>query len=182
MWKSRDVSGDFRTERLAVREVERGDLDLLVELNSDVAVMEFLTGQASSVEETAAELEASMGTRWLAFARTDGQFFGWVSAVPDRERQEFAVGWRFKRSAWGQGYATEAGRAIVDVAFTRGARRVYAQTMAVNIRSRAVMERLGLRHHRTFHLSFDDPLPGTEHGEVEYEILRDDWMKRRRST
>ena len=51
MWKSRDVSGDFRTERLAVREVERGDLDLLVELNSDVAVMEFLTGQASSVEE-----------------------------------------------------------------------------------------------------------------------------------
>lgn len=57
------MSGDFRTERLAVREVERGDLDLLVELNSDVAVMEFLTGQASSVEETAAELEASMGTR-----------------------------------------------------------------------------------------------------------------------
>jgi len=47
--------------------------------------------------------------------------------------------------------------------------------MAVNARSRAVMERCGMSHTRTFHLDFDDPLPGTEEGEVEYEITRDDW-------
>ncbi len=35
--------------------------------------------------------------------------------------------------------------------------------------------RLRLRHHRTFHVDFDDPLPGTEHGEVEYELTIDEW-------
>ena len=44
--------------------------------------------------------------------------------------------------------------------------------MAVNTRSRAVMERCGLRHVRTFHLDFDDPIPGSEEGEVEYELRR----------
>ena len=59
---------------------------------------------------------------------------------------------------------------MIDEAFRRGATRVTAQTMAVNERSRSVMERCGMRHVRTFHVDFDDPLPGTEHGETEYEI------------
>lgn len=181
MCESGDVTG-FRTERLALRPVEPRDIDLLVDLNSDADVMEFITGRAGSVDETAAELAASIGGRWLAFARADGAFLGWVSAVPGRQAGHDEIGWRFKRSAWGKGYATEAGRAVVDLAFTRGAQRVYAQTMAVNTRSRAVMERLGLRHHATFHLEFDDPLPGTEHGEVEYEILRSEWLERHRPT
>lgn len=180
VWESGDVSGGFQTERLALRPVERGDLGLLVELNNDAGVMEFITGRASTADETAVELAASLGARWLAFARADGEFLGWVSAVPDRRGEHYEIGWRFKRSAWGRGYATEAGSALVDLAFSRGARRLSAQTMAVNTRSRAVMERLGLRHHATFHLAFDDPLPGTEHGEVEYEILRSEWIERRR--
>lgn len=50
------------------------------------------------------------------------------------------------------------------------------ETMGVNTASRRVMERSGLRYVRTFHFEWDDPLPGTEHGEVEYEILRSDWQ------
>lgn len=50
--------------------------------------------------------------------------------------------------------------------------------MAVNTRSRAVMARLGMRYVRTFHQHFDDPLPGTEHGEVEYAIDRTVWLAR----
>ena len=44
-----------------------------------------------------------------------------------------------------------------------------------SIRSRAGMKRCGMRHTRTFHLDCDDPLPGTDKGEVEYEITRHDW-------
>ncbi len=67
---------------------------------------------------------------------------------------------------------------LIDVAFTvLGARRVTAQTMAVNNRSRAVMERCGMYHTRTYHLEWNHPLPGTEEGEVEYEIRRDDWQR-----
>ena len=49
-------------------------------------------------------------------------------------------------------------------------RRVFAQTMAVNLASRRVMEKSGLRFVRTFHLTWDDPIPGAEDGEVEYAL------------
>ena len=67
----------------------------------------------------------------------------------------------------GKGYATEAASALLERLFAEGAQRLFAETMAVNHPTRAVMERVGLRYKRTFHLHFDDPLPGTQLGEVE---------------
>lgn len=52
---------------------------------------------------------------------------------------------------------------------------VAATTMAVNTGSRAVMAKAGLRYERTVHVAWPDPLPGTEHGEVEYRLRRDSW-------
>ena len=49
--------------------------------------------------------------------------------------------------------------------------------MFVNQASRRVMEKAGLSHVRTFHLQWDDPIPGTEHGEVEYEVTRAMWER-----
>lgn len=157
------------------------DIHLLVELNNDVEVMKYISGRASSAEESATELRGALGTRWLVFARTGDEFLGWVGAVPvdeDDGEGEFDIGWRFRRACWGQGYASEAATALVDQLFVHGARRVFAQTMAVNARSRAVMERIGLQYTRTLHLHFENPLPGTEHGEVEYELTRGDWEQR----
>ena len=88
-----------------------------------------------------------------------------------------SLGYRLRRSAWGRGYATEGARMLVTRAFAElGVGRVVATTMAVNIGSRRVMEKAGLRHTRTVYLSWPDPLPGSEHGEVEYELRRDDWL------
>jgi hypothetical protein len=53
-----------------------------------------------------------------------------------------ALGYRLRRSAWGHGYATEGARALVRRAFTElGVGRVVATTMAVNVRSRRVLEK-----------------------------------------
>jgi RimJ/RimL family protein N-acetyltransferase len=68
--------------------------------------------------------------------------------------------------------------ALVNALFADGATRVFAQTMAVNERSRSVMERIGLRQARTLRLELNDPLPGTELGEVEYELSREEWEAR----
>ena len=57
--------------------------------------------------------------------------------------------------------------------------RVVATTMAVNRRSRAVMERIGLRYERTWVEEFEDPLPGSELGEVQYVVTRTEWLGRR---
>jgi RimJ/RimL family protein N-acetyltransferase len=55
------------------------------------------------------------------------------------------IGWRLARSAWGRGYATEAARAALDVAFTRlGLTEVVSFTTHDNVRSQAVMRRLGM--------------------------------------
>ena len=55
-----------------------------------------------------------------------------------------------------------------------GVDEVVATTMAVNFRSRAVLEKAGLRCTRTLHLGFDQPVPGNEHGDVEYRLRRAD--------
>ena len=51
--------------------------------------------------------------------------------------------------------------------------------MFVNARSRAVLDRAGMQHSRTFHVAFDDPLPGAEHGEVESQACARDWTEPR---
>jgi RimJ/RimL family protein N-acetyltransferase len=56
--------------------------------------------------------------------------------------------------------------------------RIFAETMAVNVASRATMAAIGMQHVRTFERDFDEPLPGTEHGEVEYAITRKQWSGR----
>lgn len=50
--------------------------------------------------------------------------------------------------------------------------------MFVNRASRRVMEKCGMSYVRTYHVHFDDPLPGTEQGEVLYEITREQWSAR----
>lgn len=70
--------------------------------------------------------------------------------------------------------------ALIQKAFSElGARRVYAEALAVNITSRRVMEKAGLRYVRSFHVDRPE-IPGSEQGVVEYELLRADWESLRR--
>lgn len=118
------------------------------------------------------------GLRWAAIEKSSGTWIGWFAL--DRPSglaaDEVELGYRLVAAAWGNGYATEGARALLALAFDElGVRRVVAQTMFVNAASRQVLEKIGLTHSRTFHESFDDPVEGTEFGEVEYEIDRDVW-------
>ncbi len=55
------------------------------------------------------------------------------------------IGWRLARSAWGHGYATEAARAVLAFGFdTLELPEILAVTTATNLRSQAVMTRLGM--------------------------------------
>ena len=165
--------GEFQTGRLRARPLTLDDVNLLAELNSDDEVMRYLTGRAMADEESALEVQSSLGCRWLLFSSQDNSFIGWVGAEPTPVSGEFDIGWRLRRTAWGEGFASEAAGELIEQLFAHGARRVVANTMAVNQRSRSVMERIGMAHVRTFHLEFEDPLPGTEYGEVEYELTRE---------
>jgi len=188
------------TERLVLRQFTAADVDSLLELDGDPAVMRFITRKTKSRAEIEAEvLPRFLGYyarypdfgHWAADTRGDGQFIGWFGLRPVRPAGVAMVDWvdaplpahtaslgyRLKQRAWGRGYATEGTRALVRRAFTDlGVDEIVATTMTVNTRSRAVLEKAGLRYARTVHLNWPDPVDGSERGDVEYRLRRDDWL------
>src|SRR5205085_9504931 len=70
----------------------------------------------------------------------------------------------------------EGARALIRKGFTElGVQRVVAETMAVNLASRRVMEKVGLRLVRTLHQPWLDPIAGAEYGDVEYALSKVEW-------
>lgn len=179
----------LETDRLLLRQFTAADEDNLVELDSDPEVMRFLSGGRPTPREVIRrdvlprilrdyQQYAGRFGLWAAVAKADGRFLGWFELRPrdGGSPDEVELGYRLRREFWGQGYATEGARALVHKAFTDlNVRRVFAETMAVNTASRRVMEKAGLHYVRTFHLDWDEPIAGSEHGEVEYALTRSDW-------
>ena len=178
----------LETERLLLRRFTEEDADLLVELDSDPEVMQFITGgRPTSRREVEEEILPAFleyyerGDRfgfWAAVERSGGEFVGWFHFRPetDDEPDQVELGYRLRRSAWGKGYATEGSRALIEKGFVElGVERVYASTMVVNVASRRVLEKSGLRYVRTFHQPWPYPIDGDEHGDVEYALLRSEW-------
>lgn len=173
----------IRTNRLVLRPITTDDVGLLVELDRDPEVMRYINGgRPSTRAEVTAIVEEAIGCRWIVQDAATGEFLGWAALrpTPDRGPRTYELGYRLRREAWGQGYATEASRALLAKAFDElDAQTVWAQTMTVNERSRRVMERCGLRYVRTFHLDWppDQHIDGTAEGDVEYAIQRPDWHR-----
>ena len=172
------------TERLVLRRVSATDVENVMALNGDEGVMRFLDHQPPERGAVVAEIQALIEAYDLhpglgRFVAEDhsGEFVGWfgLRASPAGPH-EGELGYRLRRRHWGHGLATEGSRALLRHAFDRlQLERVYAETMAVNTPSRRVLEKVGMRHVRTFLAELPDPLPGTEHGEVVYEITRVGW-------
>jgi len=177
----------LETARLLLRPVVADDLESLVALDNDPEVMFFINAGAPTPRaEVEADLQWWLGYPdrypaygfYAAIEKATGDFLGWFHLRPGEGAgpDEPELGYRLVRRAWGRGYASEGSRALVDAAFAElGATRVYAQTMAVNIASRRVMEKAGLRFVRTFVADWPVRIPGDEHGDVEYAISRAEW-------
>jgi RimJ/RimL family protein N-acetyltransferase len=179
----------LETERLRLRRFTPADVDHLVELNRDPAVMHFITGgiPLSRAEVESEELPAFLGHYkrygglgfWAAIDREDDTFLGWFHLRPDGDDPTHVeLGYRLRASAWGKGFATEGARALIAKGFREmGVQRVMAYTMAVHAASRRVMEKAGLRYVRTFRADWPYPIPGDEHGDVEYALDRHEWER-----
>ncbi|HQR24832.1 MAG TPA: GNAT family N-acetyltransferase [Steroidobacteraceae bacterium] len=182
----------LETARLRLRRFTKDDVDHLVTLDSDPEVMRYVTYGAPTPRSTYEDVilprwfqiyeQTPLLGYWAAESTADGSFVGWFHLRPDRfDADEQELGYRFARSAWGRGYATEGSRAVIAHGFTRvGARRICARTLAANLRSRRVMEKCGLEFEQDF-VYPEDVLQGRDESEraaVKYSIGFDAWVAR----
>jgi RimJ/RimL family protein N-acetyltransferase len=172
----------LETPRLILRTFRRDDLPLYAALNAHPDVVRYLGGeltrqQSDEIAEWAQEVYADEGIGLLAVERRDdGTFLGMCGlhhqqSFPD----DVEVAWRFAYEHWGNGYATEAATAWLDHGFgTLGFPRVISITDRPNVRSLAVMERLGM--------TFDHEAQVEDEGEtfdaVIYSITAERWRER----
>ena len=149
-----------------------------IALEQDPDVMRFLSG-GHPVDRAKAGPDASFlmpeGNEphvWTARRMDNGAFVGWFCLWPESETLA-ELGYRLARGEWGRGLASEGAAALIGWGFENGGYdRIVATTMAVNLGSRRVMEKIGMTYARTGHGEWADPIPGCEQGEVWYEVTR----------
>ncbi len=171
-----DPSRLLVTDRLTLRSCEPADRADFIALELDPLVMHYLNGGAVDhllTDPAAQPFLMPRGTEpyvWTARLTQTEEFVGWFSLVPSGESCA-ELGFRLRSDWWGKGYATEGAAALARWALRHeGYGYITATTMAVNGASRRVMEKIGMRHVRTEFVDFPDPIPGSEYGEVVYEL------------
>ena len=189
----------LHTDRLVLEPLADHHMELEVELDSDAEVLRYLSLRAHTPEETRARHAQRMERgrevdglgMWMGFlddgrARDSSSFVGLYMLTPPHGPSQPKIagladlGYRIRRDRWRQGFAKEGSVELLRHAFeTVGLDRVIAQTMAVNAGSRATMASVGLTFVRSFTEHYDEPVPGSDEGEVEYAITREDWLTQR---
>ena len=175
-----NVNVFLNTERMILRRFTEADADLLIALDADPEVMRHITaGRPTAPDEIRQqwlpqviqqyEREQGLGF-WAAIRRHDREFLGWFHLRPTGQRDQLEIGYRLKRSAWGQGYATEGCRGLVHKAlFEQGARQVVASALTANAASIRVMEKAGMKFQTTF---LETRFPGLDQRAIRYYVDR----------
>lgn len=173
----------LNTARLSLRPVCLADRADLVALEADPHVMRYLNGgqrvpEAGLPDANFLTPRGEEPEVLAAHDRSSGAFIGWFALFDNGvvdELRTAEIGYRLSRAAWGNGYATEGLSALIEAALDAlGFDRVQAETMAANQASRRVLEKAGLRPFRTIFPHYAAAFPGTEQGEVVYEIRKKD--------
>lgn len=181
---------ELETARLRLRRWRDDDRMPFAALNADPVVMEHFPSTLSRAESDALvdRIENGFEERrwglWAAEAREPSVFVGFVGLNPATFDAPFTpaieIGWRLGREHWGHGYATEGARAALDFGFDELALdEIVSFTTHANMRSRRVMERLGMHHDPAN--DFDNPNVPVGHPirpHVLYRLDRISWQRR----
>jgi ribosomal-protein-alanine N-acetyltransferase len=147
------------SQRLRLRPWRDEDLPAFAALNADPEVMEYMPSCLSREESDALAARIREGFArhgfglWAVEVFEVSEFIGFTGlSVPPYETHFtpcVEIGWRLARKFWGFGYATEAARLALDYGFQiAGLEEIVAFTFVGNLRSRRVMDRLGMTYSR----------------------------------
>lgn len=178
------------TDRLLLREWRPADREPFAAMNADPRVAEHLPtalDRAASdafLDRIVARWAADGFGLWAVQRIDDGALLGFTGLAAPPFEAHFTpaveVGWRFAPFAWGHGYATEAARAALRFGFEElGLAEIVSFTVPANARSRAVMERLAMRHDSADDFDHPNLPPGHPlRRHVLYRLSRAEWTSR----
>lgn len=160
-------AAEIETRRLRLRRWRPSDLAPFAAMNADARVMEFFPSRLSTAESDAlaTRIQQHFDERgyglWAVEIPQVTPFAGFIGLSTPRFTAHFTpcteIGWRLAAECWGQGFATEGARAVLEYAFqTLRLTEVVSLTAVCNTRSRRVMERIGMTHSPAD--DFDHPL------------------------
>jgi RimJ/RimL family protein N-acetyltransferase len=175
------------TERLLLRRWQHSDRRPFSRLNADPYVMEFMPGPLSRPESDLLVDQIESHFREHGFGlcavelRRNHSFIGFIGLNVPSFHAHFTpcveIGWRLCAEYWGQGLATEGARETVRYAFeVLGLQELVSFTVPANVRSRRVMEKLGMTHNPAN--DFDHPKLPEGHPlrrHVLYRLRRSQW-------
>ncbi|GAA3097757.1 GNAT family N-acetyltransferase [Streptosporangium carneum] len=181
----------METERLIMRRWRSEDREPFAAMNADPEVMEQFPATLSREQSDAMvdRIESAFEEHgyglWALQVRATGEFVGFTGLAWQTFEARFTpaleIGWRLARAAWGHGYAGEAAAAAFEHGFgVGGLEEIVSLTAVSNLRSRAVMERLGMVRDPAD--DFDHPLLPEGHRlrpHVLYRLGRDAWRRGR---
>lgn len=144
----------FETERLRLRRFTAGDIDNVLQLTSDVDVMRYIGDGATDDREAAKnrltrfmshyEKYPGLGF-WAVEQKPKNKFIGWFALKYIPKSVEVEIGYLFRKSAWGHGFATEGARALLAYGFNDvGLNRIVAVANIDNKASQNVMKKVGM--------------------------------------
>jgi RimJ/RimL family protein N-acetyltransferase len=172
----------LETERLVLRPYNDGDLENLHALYSLPEVARWLYYGPATLEESREKLGRRIASTELTEERglqaavelRDGTYVGDVVLFyASVEHKTVEIGFSFHPAQQGNGYATEAARALLDWAFDQGFHRVIGRLEARNTASARVLEKLGMR--REALLVENEWVKGEWQSELVYAILEHEW-------
>jgi RimJ/RimL family protein N-acetyltransferase len=173
----------LRTSRLILRPLADGDADDLFAMRSNAHAMRYWDappwsdhGQAGRfIAACRRSAEEGTGIRLAIDRASDGRFLGWCGVTRwNPEFRSASLGYFLEVGAWGQGYATEAGRAMLRWAFdTLDLNRVQAEVDTRNQASARVLEKLGFVREGT--LREDCIVDGVVSDSWVYGLIRSQW-------
>jgi [ribosomal protein S5]-alanine N-acetyltransferase len=147
----------LETERLYLREFEPSDVAFILKLDGDPRVMEFLRPPSKTIEDAVFTYEKIQLTRkkdirfgnWVAVTKSTNNIIGWFCLKDMDNTPTIEVGYRLLFDYWGNGYATEGSRKLIEYGFTKcNLQTIAGVTHPLNVRSQHVLLKCGLTFKR----------------------------------
>jgi 3-dehydroquinate dehydratase/shikimate dehydrogenase len=187
--KDTALNNPIQTERLILRPWKDEDLEPLAKLNVDPRVTAYFPGLKTREESDASvkfmsnHFERCGWGFWAVSLIQTSEFIGFIGLREIYFKTDFTpaveIGWRLAFNYWGKGYATEGALASLRYGFEKlKLEKIVSYTAAQHMKSRAVMERIGMHHHPKD--DFDHPrLPENYpfRRQVLYQLTANQWQE-----